>query len=104
MKGPVIQDDRAPMAIWMPISRVFSFTTAYMMLATPMPPMRSVRAPMIPRKSWRPIMMLPMILELFTVSQIPKIFVSSGSNRYLAPMASLNCWSGRGHVLGAVAP
>ncbi len=44
----------APSAILTPISRVLSFTTANMMLATPMPPTRRVSAPMIPRKIWMP--------------------------------------------------
>ncbi len=53
--GPVIQPAFAPRAIFTPISRVRSLTTAYMMFATPTPPMRSVSAPMIPRKIWIPM-------------------------------------------------
>ncbi len=42
---------RAPSAILMPISRVRSSTTTFMMFETPMPPTMSVNEPMIPRKS-----------------------------------------------------
>jgi len=56
MKGPVIHRRRAPIAILTPISLVRSLTTAYMMLATPTPPMISVSPPMIPKKSSSPSM------------------------------------------------
>ncbi len=45
---------RAPMERRMPISRVRSLTTMYMMLATPIPPTVSVKAPTTPRKMFMP--------------------------------------------------
>ncbi len=77
--GAVIQDGRAPSAIFTPISRVLSRTTAYMMFATPMPPIRSVRTPMMPRKSSIPSDMFSVVLPLFTVSQVPRTRSSDGS-------------------------
>ena len=49
-KGDITWRTLAPSAIFTPISRVRSFTTAYMMFATPTPPMRSVSEPTTPRK------------------------------------------------------
>ena len=85
-KGAMTWRTLAPSAIFTPISRVRSFTTAYMMLATPIPPTKRVRAPMIPRKIWMPRAMLPVILWFSRVSQTERARVSSGSNRYLRAM------------------
>ena len=82
-KGAITWRTFAPSAIFTPISRVRSFTTAYMMLATPMPPTNRVRAPMIPRKIWIPRAMLSVMRWFSRVSQTPSARVSSGSKRYL---------------------
>ena len=59
----------APSAIFTPISLVRSLTTAYMMFATPTPPMMSVSAPMMPRKSWIPMQIVLAHLLRSTVFQ-----------------------------------
>ena len=85
-KGIITCRSFAPSAIFTPISRVLSLTTAYMMLATPIPPTKRVSAPMIPRKIWMPRPMLSLMRCISRVSQIPSDRVSSGSKWYLAPM------------------
>src|SRR6266511_388955 len=69
-KGAITWRTFAPRAIFTPISRVLSFTTAYMMLATPIPPTKRVRVPMIPRNIWIPRAMLPVMRWFSRVSQI----------------------------------
>ena len=66
----MIQRRRAPNAIFTPISRVRSLTTAYMMLATPTPPISSVSAPTMPRKIWMPIRMFFVTCALLTMSHV----------------------------------
>jgi hypothetical protein len=83
-KGAMIWRTFAPSAIFTPISRVRSLTTAYMMFATPIPPTSSVSAPMTPRNIWMPRPMFSMIRWSSRVSQIPTARVSSGSKRYFA--------------------
>ncbi len=61
----MIQRGGAPSAIFTPISRVRSLTTAYMMLATPTPPMMSVSAPMMPKKISMPSMIFSCIFWPF---------------------------------------
>ena len=75
----MIQPRRAPSAIFTPISRVRSFTTAYMMLATPTHPMTSVSAPMIPKKISIPSRILSPVSCPLTVFQIPQTWSSFGS-------------------------
>ena len=60
---------RAPSAILMPISRVRSSTTTFMMLETPMPPTIRVSTPMMPRKIWKPSMNASMNTNMSVVSQ-----------------------------------
>ena len=96
MKGPVIQLRRAPSAILTPISLVRSLTTAYMMLATPTPPMMSVSAPMTPKKISRPTRIFSCIFWPSTVSQSPQTRGSSGSNPSRGPRTSLKCLSAAG--------
>ena len=84
-KGDITCRTLAPRAIFTPISRVRSFTTAYMMLATPMPPTNRVSPPMMPRKIWMPSAMLPVMRWFSRVSQTPSARVSSGSKRCLRP-------------------
>ena len=98
MKGPVIQPRRAPSAILTPISLVRSLTTAYMMLATPTPPMMSVSAPMMPKKISRPIRIFSCIFWPLTVFQTPHTRGSSGSKPSRGPRTSLKCWSAAVHV------
>ncbi len=75
----MIQPRLAPRAIFTPISRVRSLTTAYMMLATPTQPMMSVRAPMIPKKISMPRKILAELACPLTVFQMPQTCVSFGS-------------------------
>ncbi len=84
-KGTITRRGLAPSAIFTPISRVRSLTTAYMMFATPIPPIMSVSAPMIPRNSWMPSAMLSMMrCVLARVPDRRARGVSSGSKWYLA--------------------
>ena len=84
-KGAMTWRTLAPSAIFTPISRVRSFTTAYMMLATPIPPTNSVRAPMMPRNTWMPRAMFSVMRWFSRVSQMPSARRSSGSKRYFFP-------------------
>ena len=92
-KGPVIHALRAPRAIFTPISLVRSLTTAYMMLATPTPPMISVSAPMMPKKISRPMRIFPLIFWPSTVFQTPNACESSGSKPSRGPSTWLRCTS-----------
>ena len=75
----MIQPRRAPSAIFTPISRVRSLTTAYMMLATPTPPMMSVSAPMTPRNISMPRKIFAVMRLSLTVFQVPQTRSSFGS-------------------------
>ena len=75
----MIQRAFAPSAIFTPISRVRSLTTAYMMFATPMPPTRSVIAPMRPRKISMPIDIFRPFVVFLTMFQVDRARSSVGS-------------------------
>ena len=82
---------RAPSAILMPISRVRSSTTTFMMLETPMPPTTRVNTPMMPRKIWKPSMKASMKTNISVVSQTWTAWSSSGWNRNRLLNAALTC-------------
>ena len=70
----------APTAILMPISRVRSSTTTFMMFETPMPPTISVNEPMMPRKTRKVRKKMRRNFSSSVVSQMPMASLSFGSN------------------------
>ena len=78
----------APTARLTPISRVRSWTTMYMMFATPIPPTASVKPPITPMKMLNAKKNVPMNRSNIVVSQIQMASVSFGSNRCFLPRTS----------------
>ena len=75
----------------MPISRVRSSTTTFMMLDTPMPPTTKVSTPMMPRKTLKPSMKASMKTNISEVSQSWIAWSSSGWKRKRELKAARTC-------------
>ncbi len=77
---PWMKRGLAPTASLMPISRVRSSTTTYMMFDTPIPPTIRVKEPMIPRKARKVPKKTLKNFSASVVSHMPMASLSLGSN------------------------
>ena len=78
----------APTASLMPISRVRSSTTTYMMFETPMPPTIRVKEPMMARKARNVPKKTRKNFSPSVVSHMPMASLSVGSNLRRRPSTS----------------
>ena len=78
----------APTERLIPISRVRSCTTMYMMFATPIPPTLSVKLPTIAKNSLNPRNRKPNMRSHSAVSQTWSASSSRGLKRYFLPSTS----------------